>query len=270
MAKVFVQKQSRIAINHTPRKSLGQHFLHQKKVIEQIIQSFNPQPSDTIVEIGPGLGALTYELLPLAGSLHVVELDRELACLLEKQTEVFPNLHVHNMDALKTDFCSLAEQNIRLIGNLPYNIATPLLFRLLAQRQCITDMYLMIQKEVGERLRAKPGSKQYGRLTVMVQQICDTRLIMRVDKGAFKPPPKVDSVVLRLIPYQDPPHPVQNQQAFARVVRVAFSQRRKTLRNALKSLIEEEQIAQLGIDPKLRPEQLGIEEYTRLSELLDS
>ena len=255
-------------IHHTPRKSLGQHFLHQKKVIKQIVQSFNPQPDDTVVEIGPGLGALTYELLPLVGKLHVVELDRELACLLEKQTEEFPNLHVHNMDALKTDFCSLAEQNIRLIGNLPYNIATPLLFRLLAQHQCIADMCLMLQKEVGERLRAKPGSKQYGRLTIMVQHVCDTRLIMRVGKGAFKPPPKVDSVVLCLTPYRDPPHPVQNRQAFEKVVRVAFSQRRKTLRNALKSLIEEEQIVQLGIDPKLRPEQLGIEAYIKLSELI--
>ena len=221
-----------------------------------------------MVEIGPGLGALTYELLPLVENLHVVELDRELAWLLKKQTRKFPNLHVHNLDALKTDFCSLAERNVRLIGNLPYNISTPLLFHLLAQRQCITDMYLMLQKEVGERLRAKPGSKQYGRLSVMVQQICDLRLIMRVDRGAFKPTPKVDSVVLCLTPYQDPPYPVRNEQAFAKVVRVAFSQRRKTLRNALKSLVEEEQIVQLGIDPKLRAEQLGIEAFIKLSELV--
>ena len=255
-------------INHTPRKSLGQHFLHQKNVVKQIVESFNPQPGDTVVEIGPGLGALTFELLPLVENLHVVEIDRELARLLEKETQRFPNLHVYNKDALKMDFCGLAERSIRLIGNLPYNIATPLLFHLLAQRQCITDMCLMLQREVGERLQASSGSKRYGRLTVMVQQICDLRLIMNVDKSAFKPVPKVDSVVLCLTPYQDPPYPVRNQQAFEKIVRVAFSQRRKTLRNALKSIVEEDQIIDLGIDPKLRPEQLGIEEYVKLGELL--
>ena len=238
-------------------------------MIEQIVHSFNPQPKDTMVEIGPGLGALTYELLPLVERLHVVELDRELACSLEKQTQKFPNLHVHNMDAMRTDFCSLSpERNIRIIGNLPYNVATPLLFHLLAQRQCITDMCLMLQKEVGERLQANPGSKQYGRLTVMIQQLCQTHFVMRVDKGAFKPPPKVDSVVLHLTPYRHPPYPVYNRQAFEKVVRVAFSQRRKTLRNALKSIIEEKQIVELGIDPKLRPEQIDIEAYTKLSELI--
>ena len=237
-------------------------------MVKQIVENFNPQPSDTVVEIGPGLGALTYELLPLVENLHVVELDQQLACLLEKQVKRFPNLHVYNKDALKTDFCGLAEKSIRLIGNLPYNIATPLLFHLLAQRQCITDMHLMLQKEVGERIQAKPGSKRYGRLTIMVQQTCDSRLIMHVAKGAFKPAPKVDSVVLCLTPYRKPPHQVRNQQAFEKVVRVAFSQRRKTLRNALKSLVEEDQIVQLEIDPKLRPEQLGIEEYVKLSELL--
>lgn len=256
-------------IGHRPRKALGQHFLQQRNVIEQIVQSFKPQSNDTVVEIGPGLGALTHELLPLVQQLHVVELDQELACLLEQETETFANLHVHNLDALKTDFCSLGcGQDIRLIGNLPYNIATPLLFHVLAQRSCITDMCFMLQKEVGERLQASPGSKQYGRLTVMMQQSCEAQLIMHVDRSAFKPRPKVDSVVLYLIPYRNPPHPVHSPEAFEKVVRVAFSQRRKTLRNALKSLIQEKQIVKLGIDPKLRPEQLDIGAYTKLSELL--
>lgn len=238
-------------------------------MVEQIVRYFNPQSNDVVAEIGPGLGALTYELVALVQHLHVVELDQELARLLEKQAKEFPNLHVYNMDALKTDFCSLGSgQDIRLIGNLPYYIATPLLFHLLAQRSCITDMCLMLQKEVGERLLARPGSKQYGRLSVMVQQCCQVRLLMHVGKGAFKPPPKVDSVVLCLTPYRSPPYPLRNPEGFEKVVRVAFSQRRKTLRNALKSLIQEKQILNLGIDPKLRPEQLDVEAYAKLSDLL--
>ena len=243
--------------------------MHQKRVIEQIVERFKPRSNDTVVEIGPGLGALTHELLPRVRQLHVVELDKELASLLQNQTKKFPNLHVHNMDALKADLCNFGcGQDIRLIGNLPYNIATPLLFHLLAQRSCITDMCFMLQKEVGERLQAKPGKRRYGRISVMIQQSCETRLLMHVAKGAFKPSPKVDSVVVYMVPYRHPPHPVDNPKAFEKVVRVAFSQRRKTLRNALKPLIQENEILELGINPKLRPEQLDIEAYTKLSELL--
>lgn len=188
---------------------------------------------------------------------------------LRQQADRYPNLHVHQGDALNTNLDALAVgQEFRLIGNLPYNISTPLLFHLLDQRTSIKDMLFMLQKEVGERLQASPDSKQYGRLTVMLQQSCSTQIVIHVDRDAFTPPPRVDSVVVSLVPYRDPPNPVSDPEAFAQLVRVAFSKRRKTIRNALKPLIQEQQIVDLGINPKLRPEQLGIEMYVKLSELL--
>ena len=254
---------------HIPRKSLGQHFLHQRGVIEQIIRSFNPHPGDCVIEIGPGLGALTYDLIPRVGQLHVVELDSELAGRMKYETRDCANVHVHHADALKTAYCDLCPgENIRLIGNLPYNISTPLLFHLLGQRAYIRDMWFMLQKEVGERILAEPGSRRYGRLSVMIQQCCKVQLVLRVASGAFTPPPKVGSVVLYLAPYDDPPHPVDNFKAFETVVRNAFAQRRKTLRNALMPLIDEAAMEELGIDPKLRPEQLHISDYAKLSRLL--
>ncbi len=254
---------------HVSRKSLGQHFLHQRGVIEQIIRSFNPHTGDSVVEIGPGLGALTYDLIPRVGQLHLVELDNELAGRMKYDTRDHANIHVHHADALKTDYCGLCPgENIRLIGNLPYNISTALIFHLLGQRACIRDMWFMLQKEVGERILAGPGSRRYGRLSVMVQQCCKVQLVLRVASGAFTPPPKVGSVVLSLVPYDDPPHAVDDFKAFETVVRVAFSQRRKTLRNALMPLIDETWMKKLGIDPRLRPEQLHISDYTKLSRLL--
>lgn len=238
-------------------------------MIDEIIEFFNPQPSDIVVEIGPGLGALTFELTSCVHQLHVVELDKKLTASLRQQADRYPNLHVHQGDALNTNLDALAVgQEFRLIGNLPYNISTPLLFHLLDQRTSIKDMLFMLQKEVGERLQASPDSKQYGRLTVMLQQSCSTQIVIHVDRDAFTPPPRVDSVVVSLVPYRDPPNPVSDPEAFAQLVRVAFSKRRKTIRNALKPLIQEQQIVDLGIDPKLRPEQLGIEMYVKLSELL--
>ena len=251
---------------HTPRKSLGQHFLHQRNVIDAIVSAFRPQRSDTVVEIGPGLGALTFELLPRIGQLHVIELDDHLAGLLEAKTKTYPNLHVHRADALKVDFASFTGgKKIRLIGNLPYNISTPLLFHVINQRSCIEDMCFMLQKEVGQRLLADPGSKQFGRLTVMARQSCAIEKVIYVDKGAFSPEPKVDSAVLRFAPYVDPPHPVENAEAFDQIVRAAFSQRRKTLRNALRALLHEEQICDAGVDPDARAEQLDVDAFVRLS-----
>lgn len=254
---------------HLPRKSLGQHFLHQKRVVDEIIRRFNPSPGDNVIEVGPGLGALTYDLIPRVGQLHVVELDRDLAERMEKNTRGHVNVHVHHADALKMDVSDLcAGENVRLIGNLPYNISTPLVFHLLRQRECIQDMWFMLQKEVGERILAIPGSRQYGRLSVMIQQCCSVQRVLQVASGAFSPPPKVESMVLCLIPYVDPPHAVDRYEAFETLVRVAFSQRRKTLRNALSPLIGQAGIEQLGIDPGLRPEQLQISDYARLSRLL--
>lgn len=222
-----------------------------------------------MVEIGPGLGALTYELASCVDQLHVIELDRQLASSLQRQTNRYPNLHVHHGDALKTQLDAVvAATEVRLIGNLPYNISTPLLFHFLQQRNLIKDMLFMLQKEVGERVHASPGSKQYGRLSVMLQQSLLTQIVMDVNRTAFRPPPRVDSVVVSLIPYADPPYPVDNPEAFAELVRVAFSKRRKTIRNAVKPLIVERQLVDLGIDPELRPEQLGVDAYVKLSRLL--
>ena len=251
------------------RKSLGQHFLHRQSVIEHIIDFFNPQPTDIAVEIGPGLGALTYELVERVGQLHVIELDKKLAASLRRQAGRYPNLEVHEGDALKMRLDAItADREVRLIGNLPYSISTPLLFHFLQQRALIRDMLFMLQKEVAERLHASPGSKQYGRLSVMLQQSCSTQLVLAVDKSAFSPAPKVDSAVVHLVPYRHPPHPVRDPEAFAKVVRTAFSQRRKTIRNALKPLIRVQQLTDLGVDPELRPEQLSVAIYTKLSELL--
>jgi 16S rRNA (adenine1518-N6/adenine1519-N6)-dimethyltransferase len=251
------------------RKSLGQHFLHEKNVVENIIREFDPRSSDIVVEIGPGLGALTFDLIPKVGQLHAVELDRGLVQRLEIETTAHEHVHVHHADALKVDFCALCPgEAIRLIGNLPYNISTPLLFHLLQYRNCIRDMWFMLQKEVGERIVAVPGTKRYGRLSVMIQQCCRVELIQRIGSGAFSPPPKVESAVVRLTPYETSPYPVDDYGAFERVVRAAFSQRRKTLRNALMTLISEQRIAETGIDSTLRAEQLSVNDYVELSRLL--
>jgi 16S rRNA (adenine1518-N6/adenine1519-N6)-dimethyltransferase len=252
-----------------PRKALGQHFLHQRGVVERIIERFDPLREDVVVEIGPGLGALTFELIPKVGQLHAVELDRELAGRLERDTAAHEHVRIHQADALKIDICALCPgQKVRLIGNLPYNVSTPLLFHLLRSLGCIRDMWFMLQKEVGERIIAVPGTKRYGRLSVMIQQCCRVELVLRVGSGAFRPPPKVDSAMLRLVPLDPPPHAVEDPGAFERIVRAAFSQRRKTLRNALMPLIEEARMSEAGIDPTLRAGELEVGEYVKLSKLL--
>jgi 16S rRNA (adenine1518-N6/adenine1519-N6)-dimethyltransferase len=251
------------------RKSLGQHFLHQKNVIHSIIRQFAPDPADAVIEIGPGLGALTFELIPLVGRLHAIELDRVLAEKLQNDTAGEVHVHVHYADALEVNVCDLCPGDaVRMIGNLPYNISTPLLFHLLGSRTCIRDMWFMLQKEVGERIVSEPGTKRYGRLSVMIQQCCSAELVLRVASGAFSPPPKVESVVVRLVPYDIPPYPVEDYGAFDRVVRAAFSQRRKTLRNALRKLVDADRINEAGIDPSVRAEQLGVSDYVKLSKLL--
>ena len=252
-----------------PRKSLGQHFLHQRNVVRRIISQFAPDADDRVVEIGPGLGALTFELIPHVGQLHAIELDRALARKLDEETAGFDHVWIHHADALEVDVCTLFPgEDIRLIGNLPYNISTPLLFHLLGCRTCVRDMWFMLQKEVGERMVAGPGTKRYGRLSVMIQQCGSVELVQRVARGAFSPPPRVESVVVKLVPYDEPPHGVENYHSFDRVVRAAFSQRRKTLRNALMRLIDADLMRNAGVDPTLRAEQLSIGDYVNLSKLL--
>lgn len=252
-------------MTHPPvRKSLGQHFLHQRSVIEAIVARFGPRPEDVVLEIGPGRGALTEALAPRVAALHVVEVDRMLAARLSERTGDIPNLTVHRADALRFDVRAVGRR-VRIIGNLPYNISTPLLFHLLDQAPCIQDMHLMLQKEVVERMLAEPGSKTYGRLSVMVQQRCRGELVLRVAPGAFTPPPDVQSAVVALRPESPPPFPVNNPGRFAAIVKQAFGQRRKTLRNALKGLVADDELEACGIAPGSRAEQVTVEQFAALA-----
>lgn len=251
---------------HRPRKRFGQHFLHDRGVVARIVSALAPQPGDHMVEIGPGTGALTRDLLARVTRLDAVELDRDLLARLEAE---FPGdrLTLHNADALKFDFCKIAPGSgkLRLIGNLPYNISTPLLFHLLDQAGCIKDMLFMLQKEVVERLRAVPGGKDYGRLSVMIQYRCAVEKLFDVAPGAFTPPPKVDSAVVRLVPHATPPVAVDDPARFALLVRAAFASRRKTLRNNMRGLLSAEDMLALGIDPGRRAETLSLAEFAALS-----
>ena len=256
---------------HRPRKRFGQNFLHDPQVIQRIVNSIRPREGQSMVEIGPGEGALTGELLPILGQLDVVELDRDLIPLLESKFSRLGELRIHQADALKYNFCQLSPgpAQLRVVGNLPYNISTPLLFHLLEMSHCIQDMHFMLQKEVVERITARPGSGQYGRLSVMIQYHCQTEMLFTVGPGAFRPAPKVDSAVVRLVPYRQPPVEVE-PDTLALLVARAFAQRRKTLRNNLKGLLDANAIEAAGIDPGVRPERLGLEEFARLAQALKS
>lgn len=255
---------------HTPRKRFGQNFLHDHTIIYNIISSIQAEPGQHWVEIGPGQGALTGPLLNEKVRLDVVELDRDLVVLLKQKFNQYPNLQIHSADALRFDFSSLADKDkkLRIIGNLPYNISTPLMFHLLDNAYCIEDMHFMLQKEVVDRICAAPGSKKYGRLSVMMQYYCATELLFEVPPESFDPAPQVMSAIVRLVPHSQPPVAVNDISKLNRVVTQAFSQRRKTLRNSLKKLIEEEEIAALGIDPTLRAENISLADFASLSNLL--
>ena len=268
--------------SHRPRKRFGQHFLRDHRVVERILQAFQPRAGDSVVEIGPGEGVLTHELAGKAAKLDVVEIDRDLAARLR---ESLPQMvTIHNADALGFDFCALAPHmdvpvsretggrerppshgKLRLIGNLPYNISTPLLFHLLDQAHCIHDMLFMLQKEVVDRMAAAPGGKDYGRLSVMMQWGAKVEKLFDVAPGAFYPPPKVDSSVVRLTPHAVPPVEVHDPRRFAEIVKAAFAQRRKVLRNTLKGLVAPETIERLGIDPGRRAETLTLDEFAALA-----
>ncbi|ABA58193.1 dimethyladenosine transferase [Nitrosococcus oceani ATCC 19707] len=254
-------------LGHRARKRFGQHFLHDKGVIERLLRAINPQLNDLMVEIGPGQGALTLPLLHCLGHLEAIELDRDLAAYLVERCASEGNLRLHNVDSLTFDFRTLAHENrrLRVVGNLPYNISTPLLFHLLGQIGILEDMHFMLQREVVTRLAAKPGGKDYGRLSVMVQFYCEVEPLFTVKSGAFVPPPKVDSMVVRLIPHRPSLAPNISHGALNRVVSQAFSQRRKTLANALKGLLSSAELIALGIDPRQRPETISLEDYLALT-----
>jgi len=252
-------------VTHRPRKRFGQNFLHDQGVLQRIEQAIRPKAAQQIVEIGPGLGALSQYLIEGANHIEAVELDRDLIEPL--QTRFGEKITIHNTDALKFDFCTLAPQGelLRIVGNLPYNISTPLLFRLFEQRICIQDMHFMLQQEVVNRLVARPGTKSYGRLSIMAQYYCFAESLFHVPPEAFNPPPKVHSAIIRLIPHPQPPVEVNDLKQFEAVIKQAFSQRRKTIRNTLKKHITGEQLTELGIDPTARPEQLNIDQYAQIS-----
>ena len=246
----------------SPRKRFGQNFLHDQNIINKIIAAISPRTDDRLVEIGPGRGALTLPLLEMLDQLHVVEIDRDLASWWrEKQIS---NLVLHEIDALKFDVCCIdSESKIRVVGNLPYNISTPILFHLFASINCITDMHFMLQKEVVERITAAPGSKIYGRLSVMCQFYCQAINLFSVSANAFSPAPKVESAIVRLVPHNQTPD--VDVGLFSAIVKQAFSQRRKTIRNSLKNWFTSQQLEALNLDPSARPETLPLKDFIRLA-----
>jgi len=249
------------------RKRFGQHFLHDRSVLERIVRELAPGADDALVEIGPGRGALTERLVGKSASLDCVEIDRDLAAALQTRWGDTPGFTLHSGDALEFDFANLAARRarrLRVIGNLPYNISTPLLFHVAAAHEYIDDLHVMLQKEVIDRIVAAPGSGDYGRLTVMLAPWLTARRLFDVGPGAFTPPPRVWSAVARLTVRRTPAFAVP--PAFARTVSAAFSHRRKTLRNALRALVDADTIIAAGIDPAMRPETLTPAEFARLAE----
>jgi 16S rRNA (adenine1518-N6/adenine1519-N6)-dimethyltransferase len=256
---------------HTPRKRFGQNFLQDAGVIAGIANAIHPQAGDHLVEIGPGQGALTAALIREDIRLDAIELDRDLRTGLLAAFSIYPGFHLHSADALNFDFASLARDGepLRIVGNLPYNISTPLIFHLLEFAPVVRDMHFMLQLEVVQRLAATPGNKHWGRLGIMTQYHCEIEHLLDVPPEAFFPPPKVQSAVVRLTPRQHRPWASCDEALLARVVQAAFAQRRKTLRNNLKGLLDEKQLLALGIDPGARAETLDMHAFIALAGALE-
>jgi len=254
------------------KKRLGQHFLKDEQVLSRLLQVIAPSKNDAIVEIGPGLGALTAMVLPHCQALLAIEIDSDVLASLRVRCQGKGDLTILHQDVLTVDFSALYPgcSTYRLIGNLPYNISTPLIFHVLQSASRISDMYFMLQKEVADRMAAMPGDKSYGRLSVMVQYVADVLVLFDVGPQAFSPPPKVDSAIVKLIPYRQKPIQAQDDQHFATLVTQAFGQRRKMLRASLKSHYTVAQLQQAPIDLMLRPEQLSVMDFVRLSDYLVS
>jgi len=255
-------------MKHIPRKRFGQNFLTDQLVLSHIIRAINPKSGDTMVEIGPGLAAMTRLLLEGVPQMHVVELDRDLVARLKKS---FPaeKLIIHEGDALKFDFTAIpvpADKKLRVVGNLPYNISSPLLFHLAEMANQVEDQHFMLQKEVVERMVAPPGSKTYGRLSVMLQWRYDMDLLFVVPPEAFDPPPRVESAIVRMIPKKETL--ACDQKSLEAVVTKAFSQRRKVVRNCVAGMFNEQQLIDAGVDPQARPETIALEQYVNLARIL--
>ena len=267
-------------LSHQPRKRFGQNFLHDQVIIGRIIDSIHAGRDDLMVEIGPGMGAITEPLLKEVNRLTVIELDTDLADSLRIRIGANSNdgLTIVKANAMEVDYRALFQQIIgdnpnaapdkkmRIVGNLPYNISTPLLFHLLSFADVIEDMHFMLQKEVVDRIVAEPNSKDYGRLSVMIQYYCKPEFLFEVPPGAFNPPPKVTSAVFRLTPYSQKPLIAQDENQFASLVSHVFTQRRKTLRNTLKGKLDEEGFARAQVDPMARPENLSLAQFVALAD----
>lgn len=252
-----------------PRKRFGQHFLIDETVLERIAAAIGAAPDDPLVEIGPGRGALTQYLLPQVKHLDVVEIDRDLAAYLRQHFAESPHLAIHNADALHFDWSSLQPgRRLRIVGNLPYNITTPLLFKLFEYSEHIQDMHFMLQKEVVLRLTAPVGSHQYGRLTIMAQYHAELSAMFTVPPTAFLPPPKVESALVRIVPHRHLPVKAKDFNQFATVVKEAFNHRRKTLANSLRQLVTTDELKRLDIDPQWRPEQITVANFVKISNIL--
>ncbi|MGL5162801.1 MAG: 16S rRNA (adenine(1518)-N(6)/adenine(1519)-N(6))-dimethyltransferase RsmA [Plesiomonas shigelloides] len=260
-----------VHLGHRARKRFGQNFLNDVFVIDSIVSAINPRKGEAMLEIGPGLAALTEPVARDLDHMTVIEIDRDLAERLRHHPQLKDKLTVREQDAMSADFSVISAelgQKLRVFGNLPYNISTPLMFHLFDYTDSISDMHFMLQKEVVNRLAAGPGSKAYGRLSVMAQYYCQVIPVLEVPPHAFKPAPKVDSAVVRLVPHAQKPFPVKNLRWLSRVTTDAFNQRRKTLRNGLSHLFSVEQLEALGIDPTLRAENITVEQFCRLANWL--
>lgn len=256
--------------DHKPRKRFGQNFLIDQQVIGQIVSAINPSAEDNLIEIGPGMAAITEHLVKRCPTMSLVELDRDLIEFLHQKLADYPDVTIINSDALKTDYSQFFKgDKIRLVGNLPYNISTPLLFHLLEARTIIKDMHFMLQREVVDRLCAAPGDKCYGRLSVMIQYHCRVNPLIPVPPSSFNPAPKVQSAVVRLTPYTEVPHKAENPKLLRQLVSLCFQQRRKTLKNCLSSLIEYIDQSSQPVELTKRPEQLSVKEFVALSNHID-
>ena len=255
---------------HKARKRFGQNFLIDQQVIGQIVAAINPSSDDNLIEIGPGMAAITEHLVKLCPSMTLVELDRDLIEFLKRKLIDYPSVSIINGDALKTNFGEFYQgEKLRLVGNLPYNISTPLLFHLLDTKEYIWDMHFMLQREVVDRLSASPGEKSYGRLSVMIQYHCRVMPLIPVPPSSFNPAPKVQSAVVRLTPYDEPPHKAENPELLSKIVSLCFQQRRKTLKNCLNSYAQYILSDTNTVDLTKRPEQLSVAEFVDLSNCIN-
>lgn len=254
---------------HKHKKQFGQNFLNNGRVIDQIVAAIRPKPENHLVEIGPGEAALTVPLIDVVKRMDIIEIDNDLIEPLKIRFASKPAFNLHHTDALAFDYATLLEfepeQPLRIVGNLPYNISSPLMFHLLNFSDHIQDMHFMLQKEVVDRITANPGIKAYGRLSVMIQYACETEYLFTVGPENFTPPPKVESAIVRLLPYKTKPFVADDDADFAELVKQAFSQKRKTLRNTLKGFLEVEDIEACGINPTARAETLSVEKFVELA-----